>query len=107
MLIREVTFDDISGWLKLAAEVEPVFQGSMVDSREFYSYMEAKIKKREALMALDRNNDNALMGIIGFSRTNNRISWFAVFYKYRNKGVGSKLLECALNQLDRTKGRKR
>lgn len=41
--------------------------------------------------------------LLGFSLTNNRISWFAVFEKYRKKGVGSKLLECALNQLEKSK----
>lgn len=103
MLVREVKPEDMNRWLELAAEVEAVFQGSMINSQEFYNYMEAKIKKKEALMATDRNNDNALLGIIGFSRTSNSITWFAVFEKYRNKGVGEKLLACALNQLDRAK----
>ena len=98
MLVREVKPEDMNRWLELAAEVEAVFQGSMINSQEFYNYMEAKIKKKEALMATDRNNDNALLGIIGFSRTSNSITWFAVFEKYRNKGVGEKLLACALNQ---------
>lgn len=43
------------------------------------------------------------MGFIGFSRTNNRISWFAVFEKYRNKGVGGRLLKTCLRQLDTTR----
>jgi len=42
------------------------------------------------------------MGFIGFSRTNNRISWFAMSEKYRGKGVGSRLLKTALRQLDNT-----
>jgi len=103
MLIKEVTEEDISIWLKLAAEVEPIFQGSMVNNKEFHDYMKGKISKKEAFMALDRTENNELMGIIGFSRTYNRITWLGVFEKYRSKGVGSKLLEIALRQLDKTK----
>lgn len=102
MFITEVSQDNISQWLVLAEEMEPIFQGSMVKNEKFHAYMDGKIKKREAFMALDRTQDHALVGIIGFSRTHNRITWFGVFEKYRNQGIGSKLLECALHQLDRT-----
>jgi len=103
MLIKEVTEGDIDLWLKLAAEVEPIFQGEMVNNQEFHDYMHSKIRQKGAFLALDRKNNNELMGIIGFSRNYNRITWFGVFEKYRNKGAGAKLLQCALNQLDRTK----
>jgi diadenosine tetraphosphate (Ap4A) HIT family hydrolase len=43
------------------------------------------------------------MGFIGFSHKNNSITWFGVFEKYRNKGVGSRLLKTALRQLDNTR----
>lgn len=41
MLITEVTPDYIKGWLELAAEVEHVFQGERVESKEFHNYDEA------------------------------------------------------------------
>ena len=103
MLIREVTREDIPGWRVLAAEAEPVFQAPMAESGEFSSFMKTKIEKREALAAVDRDRGNQLIGIITFSRKNNRISWLAVFERYRGRGAGSKLLECALNQLDRSR----
>ena len=40
------------------------------------------------------------MGLIAFPHHNNAISWFAVFEKYRGKGIGSKLLAYALNELN-------
>jgi len=69
---------------------------------EFVAYAKSKASKNEALTAVDyRSGSN--MGFIGFSRTNNRISWFGVFEKHRKKGVGSRLLKTALRQLDHTK----
>ncbi len=34
MLVREVKPEDMNRWLELAAEVEAVFQGSMINSQE-------------------------------------------------------------------------
>ncbi|MBC8080729.1 MAG: GNAT family N-acetyltransferase [Gorillibacterium sp.] len=100
MLIRHVTFEDVRNWLELAADVAEVFRApDMANDREFHEYMQAKINKYEAFMAVDYVS-NRCMGIIGFSKNDNRITWFGVFEKHRNKGVGSKLLKCALNQLD-------
>lgn len=101
MLITEVTLAHIPDWLALAAEMEPLFQGAMVNNPDFQTYMRAKIEHHEALMAVDRMTQ-AVMGIIGFSGRHNRISWFGVFAQYRKRGAGSKLLQCALNQLDPT-----
>lgn len=74
----------------------------MVNDPEFHQYMDSKLSKYEAISAVDRMT-NDCMGIIGFSRIHNRITWFGVFKEYRGKGVGSKLLNCALNQLDFSK----
>ena len=43
------------------------------------------------------------MGFICFSRKENTITWFAVSERYRNKGVGGRLLKTALRQLDTNK----
>jgi len=64
--------------------------------------MDSKITNHEALIAVDRIS-NECLGIIGFSRTHNRFSWFAVAEQYRNKGIGTRLLNTALRQLDNTK----
>ncbi len=74
----------------------------MANDPEFHEYIDKKLSKYEAIIAKDRMS-NDYLGIIGFSRTHNRITWFGVFEKYRGKSIGSKLLNCALNQLDWSK----
>jgi diadenosine tetraphosphate (Ap4A) HIT family hydrolase len=103
VLITEVTPEYIPQWLALAAQVEPLFQASMAKSEEFHAFIRKKIAQRETFMALDRVHDRALVGIIAFSRSHQWISWWAVSEQYRNSGVGSQLLACALRQLDPSK----
>ena len=103
MLIRWLTVKDKFAWQQLAGTVAELFDSpNMPFEQSFLLYMDSKIAKNEALMAVDRMSDECL-GIIGFSRTNNRISWFAVAEQYRNKGIGTRLLNTALRQLDNTK----
>jgi Diadenosine tetraphosphate (Ap4A) hydrolase and other HIT family hydrolases len=104
MLIRWANENDFPAWIELATEVSPIFQhpDNMGADPEFVAYIKSKTSKYEALTAVDYMSGNN-MGFIGFSRTNNRISWFAVFEKYRGKGVGTRLLKTALRQLDHTK----
>lgn len=103
MLIKWMTMEDKPDWISLAEEVAPVFNApDMARDPEFHQYMDAKLSKYEALMAVNRMTKEVL-GVIGFSRTYNRITWLGVFEKARRKGVGYKLLKCALNQLDWTK----
>jgi len=104
MLIRWATEKDLPAWFALANEVSDIFQhpGNMGTDPEFISYAQSKIGKFEALTAVDYMSGNN-MGFIGFSRTNNRISWFAVSEKYRNKGAGERLLKTSLRQLDTTR----
>ena len=101
MLIRFVTEKDLTAWYTLATEVSQIFQfsGDMGADPEFTAHAQGKISKYEALTAIDYIS-GANMGFISFSRTNSRISWFAVFEKYRNKGAGGRLLKTALRQMD-------
>ena len=100
MLIRWVTADDRVAWQQLAGTVANLFGSpNMPFEQSFLSYMDSKITKHEALIAVDRMS-NECLGIIGFSRTNNRISWFAVTEQYRNKGIGTRLLNMSLRQLN-------
>lgn len=104
MLIRWVNKYDIPAWCALATEVSPIFQhpADMGAAKEFIFYTQDKTSKYEALTAVDYiSGEN--MGFIGFSRTNNRISWFAVSEQYRGKGVGSRLLKTALRHLNTNK----
>lgn len=103
MLIRWATQSDKASWIELAKNVAHIFGNiNMPNDRDFHEYMNGKLSKYEALIAVDRMT-NECLGIIGFSRTYNRITWFGVFEKHRRKGIGSKLLKCALNQLDNSK----
>ena len=102
MLIRFATEDDIPSWVVLAKHVSPIFRApEMATDEAFHTYMHSKVSKSEALIAVDIKTGNC-QGIIGFSKTHNRITWFGVYEMYRRTGIGSHLLESALNELDRT-----
>ena len=102
MLIRWATINDKKDWQTVAAAVAEIFGApDMPESASFLEYMDSKIDKYEALVAVDRMSSECL-GFIGFSRTNNRISWFGVLENERGRGIGSRLLKTALRQLDTT-----
>lgn len=103
MLIRWATQQDKPAWIALADNVAHIFGSpTMSTDKNFHDYMDGKLSKYEALISVDRMTGDCL-GIIGFSRTYNRITWFGVFENCRGKGIGTKLLQCALRQLNNTK----
>jgi len=104
MLIRWANENDLPAWYALATDMSQVFQhhADMGADLEFISYARSKVSEYEALTAVDYMSGTNI-GFIGFSRINNRISWFAVLDKYRGKGAGDRLLKTALRQLDTTK----
>ena len=103
MLIRWAVADDKPAWVRLAEDVSSIFGApDMGQSRSFLEYMDSKISKYEALAAVDRMSGDCL-GVIGFSRAYNRISWLAVFENRRGKGIGTRLLNTSLRQLDTEK----
>ncbi|HBL84387.1 MAG: hypothetical protein A2Y17_04830 [Clostridiales bacterium GWF2_38_85] len=100
MLIRWATNEDKATWTELADTVAVLFNSpNMASDKFFHDYMESKISKYEALAAVDRMSGRVL-GVIGFSRTNSRISWFAVQPNSRDRGIGKRLLGTALRHLD-------
>ena len=103
MLIRWATLEDKPSWIRLADNVANIFgHPTMSTDKDFHEYINGKLSKYEALIAIDRMSGNCL-GVIGFSRTHNRITWFGVFELYRGKGIGTRLLSTALRQLDTSK----
>jgi diadenosine tetraphosphate (Ap4A) HIT family hydrolase/ribosomal protein S18 acetylase RimI-like enzyme len=104
MLIRWATENDLPAWYALATEVSSIFQHPDDMGKELESKRSGmgSVSRYEMLTAVDYMSGNNI-GFICFSRAENKTSWFAVSKKYRNKGVGSRLLKTALRQLDTNK----
>jgi len=103
MLLRAVTLGDTQAWLDLSHEWDDIVAQLISDTSVFYEgfddYMSSKINQNEAFIAVDRPSGYCL-GIVAFSKKNNRISYFGVAKKADFQLVGSKILEIALNKLD-------
>ena len=100
MVIRPILEADKPSWRRLAGEVAQLFGfPEMPDDPDFSRYMDSKIAKQEALAAADPMTSR-IYGVIGFSRTHNRVSWFAVSEDHRQKGIGTRLLHDAIGQMN-------
>jgi len=95
---------DMAGWLLLAKEAEPLF-GPMIESPEFFEGLRQALIDENAFCIRDEKNmDNCgLCGGIIISKENNSIIWFVVGSKFRNKGLGKKLMTEAMKHLDHSK----
>ncbi len=103
MKIRFADENELEKWQKVAKDVAEIFGNPlMAEDPEYITYAQRKIYQKEALIAVDENNE-VFYGFIGFSKHFNRITWLGVFEKDRNKGIGSQLLEKAMWELDQTK----
>ena len=111
MNIRLVNNSDIPQWMALSREYDCYVRELVADLTEWYDgnetspafgdYMDSKIVKQEALMAVDTSN--GCLGIIAISIKNNRITFFAVSHKSDFQSVGSALIKTALEKLDGSK----
>jgi len=106
MLIRAVTTKDRQAWIALAHEADEIIGKMIPDIATFYEgfddYMDAKIKQNEAFLAEDRMSKRCL-GIVGFSQKNNRITFLQTAKNSNFQKIGARLMEVALNQLDKTR----
>lgn len=109
ILLKVVETNNIPQWLMLSHEFDLYinelvgnltqwYQGNEKDIA-FLDYMNAKITKKEAIMAIDNTNTGCL-GIIAFSKTYNRITFFAVSHNADFESVSKMLIDYALSQLD-------
>ena len=100
--IRLAEINDLSEWRAVADNVAAIFDNpQMADDPEFIEYAERKLAQKEVFTAVDESGK--CIGFIGFSRNFNRITWFGIHENYRGRGIGSKLLKLALNELDASK----
>lgn len=99
-MVRKLIEDDIQGVLKLAAEVEHLF-GPMVNNQAFVEGLRSVIKADNAFGY--ESTDHELDGAIAIDPNENAIAWLSVSSKAKRKGVGSRLLERALDELDSQK----
>lgn len=103
MLIRWAVKKDIPVWEALSKEYDPYISEISGDLSKWYQgfndYMNRKIEQYEAVIAVDRMSGHC-NGTIAFSRSHNRITFFAVSPKNRRKETAESLLKVALRQLN-------
>ena len=92
---------DVEGWLSLACEVEPLF-GPMADVPEFRDALTAAIAQKQAFTSSSApaEFDNRVLGGIVICKATNSIEWLAVSASARGLGIGGRLLQLALDQLN-------
>lgn len=95
---------DMPGWLLLAMEAEPLF-GPMVENIDFFNGLRQALLDGAAFcIRYEENRENCgLCGGIIISKENNSIAWFVVGEKFRNKGMGKKLMAEAMKHLNHSK----
>jgi len=107
MKMKNVEPSDIPVWTALSQEYDRYVKELVSDLTEWYEgnaesisytdYMNAKIQKNEAFMATDKSS--ICCGIIAISKTNNRITFFAVSHHCDFTEAGKALLTHALSEL--------
>ena len=100
MRVAMASIDDMSSWLSLAAEVEPLF-GPMVNDPGFHNALRATIERGDAFCVREDDGPpgTALLGAIMFSGSgsNYKIGWLAVSERSRRNGLGRMLTDHVLS----------
>ena len=84
--------------LEIVPDLTEWYEGNGDTLISYEKYMDAKISKGEAFMAVTEEND--CCGIIAISIKNNRISFFGISEKHNFKKAGEMLLKHALSMFD-------
>jgi hypothetical protein len=107
MIIKEVTKEDITTWLGIVHETDDIIARMVPDIAVYYTglndYMHKKVLQHEAFKAYDTISGKC-MGVIAFSRNDNRISYLGIPKSGNFHTIGSRMVEFALKALDCTKG---
>ena len=106
MLIRLATLADKPAWLALSQEYDKYVRELTENMDLWYDgfdeYMDNKIKKNAAVIAVDRMS-GCCKGLIAFSKAYNRITFLGVSESADFTETADRLLTVALRQLDTNK----
>lgn len=93
---------DIDSWMALVKHVRDNFPGlETTESLEEHKNTVLKFMAQDRAVCV--KDKEKVIGVLLFSHKHNMICCLAVSPDYRKQGIGSKLLEYALNKLDRTR----
>lgn len=93
---------DISSWMELVNTVKPDFPG-LETEEAIEEHKETVLKFMKDRRALCVKDCGKIAGVLLLSKKHNMICFLAVLPEYRKQGIGSALVEAALNDLNRTK----
>ncbi|MBR0513434.1 MAG: GNAT family N-acetyltransferase [Clostridia bacterium] len=94
--------DDIESWMNLVRLVSWNFPG-LETEKALNEHRQTVLKFMGKKQALCTKNDEEITGVLLFSRNRNMICCLAVSPEHRREGIASKLLEKALDELDRNR----
>lgn len=97
-MIRLVAEQDIPQWIEIIREVEPLF-GSMLDDPNFFPAINEAIKGEMAFCDEDCSSKQ-INGVVIINRETNSIEWLAVSSQAKKAGIGTKLVQKAIENLN-------
>lgn len=92
---------DIDFWMALVEEIRWNFPG-LETQKSILEHRETVLRFMEKAQALCVKKDDAVIGVLLFSKKRNMICFLGVSPNHRRCGIASALLKKALEQLDRT-----
>ena len=92
---------DIDSWMELVKSVRWNFPGLETENA-LEEHRNTVLKFMNQKRAICVKDERKIIGVLLFSTKYNMICCLAVSSDYRNRGIGSRLLACALEKLDRT-----
>jgi len=101
MKVQPAGADDVSSWLEMVREVEPLF-GPMPD---FTATLLRKIERRAALCVRSDDTAGVVLGgmLLGGTPEHGWIRWLAVRSSARRMGIGQSLVEAAIKRMPAAK----
>ena len=102
MIVQTAQAEDYAAWLRLAREVEDLF-GPMVGEEAFQQTLMKNLRRGTALCVREQDGAAGADLLSGLFYSPKppiyTISWLAVTQKYRQQGIGLKLVEAFLERV--------